>query len=71
MPRVRLDLTVVAFQSLTQAAVRERRPIDWQTEVPIEAGTGIRTRRSAYERPVKTPKGSERPAGKAVADGRP
>ncbi len=68
MPRVRLDLTDEAFQLLTRLAVQERRPIDWQAEVLIESGLGIRCHPPAQEAPVR-PEASERLAGKAAVDG--
>ena len=44
MPKIRLDLPPETFEALTKRAVTERRPIDWQAEVLIESGLGLRDR---------------------------
>lgn len=44
MPRVRLDLKPQTYEALAARAIEERRPIDWQAEVLIESGLGLRDR---------------------------
>ncbi len=43
MPRVRLELDQRTFEALTEAAVRERRPIPWHAEVLIQQVLGTRS----------------------------
>ena len=70
MPKVRLDLHDETFQALARLAVRERRPVDWQAEVLIETGLGLRPRQPAPgERPTPREPG-DRASEKAVASGR-
>jgi hypothetical protein len=44
MPRVRIDLRKEAYDALAARAIAERRPVDWQAEVLIESGLGLRDR---------------------------
>jgi hypothetical protein len=53
MPRVRLDLKPQTYEALAARAVEERRPIDWQAEVLIESGLGLRVSRSTRRTPAK------------------
>jgi hypothetical protein len=44
MPRLRIDLKPEAYEALAAKAIEERRPVDWQAEVLIESGLGLRDR---------------------------
>jgi hypothetical protein len=39
--KVRLDLDRETFQALTDRALRERRPVDWQAEVILRKALGL------------------------------
>jgi hypothetical protein len=43
--RVRVDLTPLTYDKLVAKAIEERRPVDWQAEVLIESGLGMRHQR--------------------------
>lgn len=53
MPRVRLDLKPQTYEALAARAVEERRPIDWQAEVLIESGLGLRASQTTRRTPAK------------------
>jgi hypothetical protein len=52
MPRVRIDLKPEAYEALAARAIEERRPIDWQAEVLIESGLGLRDQRKPTRAPI-------------------
>jgi hypothetical protein len=41
MARLRLDLDQETFLALTDRALRERRPVDWQAEVMLRQALGL------------------------------
>jgi hypothetical protein len=41
MARLRLDLDKETFIALTDRALRERRPVDWQAEVILREALGL------------------------------
>lgn len=41
MPTLRLDVDQETYQRLVEAAVSERRPIDWQAEVMLRRAAGL------------------------------
>ena len=41
MARLRLDLDQETFVALTDRALRERRPVDWQAEVMLREALGL------------------------------
>jgi hypothetical protein len=54
MPRVRLDLKQQTYEALAARAIEEQRPIDWQAEVLIEWGLGLRNSRGTRRAPAKS-----------------